>query len=306
MGEFEPNAMPKFDTHINLISFLLLFLFGGAIVGETVSLSMAVTVAGPAGLGKLFLVNGILLFLLPPLFFNNIDRVNRGKLLSTQLLIVPMVLFCYIAVFSFVGQENMKALAFWILIIYPVSYLSKTTLFLSFWTLANDIYSTEESKKGFPRIAAWGFIGGLCGACGARLLLVVIDAQMILGLWALAYCVAYFIARSVTSRYKTQFLRKEYVEETSSRMSLLSKRCWASSLFVSSRFSIFSSLSRSFFRIICFGRRARHSFPPQIHLPHSSSPITSPIPSSRSRVCISSCPVSSHAWDLPGCSRFCR
>jgi ATP/ADP translocase len=221
MGEFEPNAMPKFDTHINLISFLLLFLFGGAIVGETVSLSMAVTVAGPAVLGKLFLVNGILLFLLPPLFFNNIDRVNRGKLLSTQLLIVPMVLFCYIAVFSFVGQENMKALAFWILIIYPVSYLSKTTLFLSFWTLANDIYSTEESKKGFPRIAAWGFIGGLCGACGARLLLVVIDAQMILGLWALAYCVAYFIARSVTSRYKTQFLRKEYVEETSSRMPLI-------------------------------------------------------------------------------------
>jgi hypothetical protein len=206
--------MAKPDTQINFVSFLLLFLFGGAIVGETVSLSMAVTVAGPAVLGKLFLVNGALLFLLPPLFFSNIDRVNRGKLLSTQLLIIPVILFCYIAVFALVGQDNIRILSFWILLIYPVSYLSKTTLFLSFWTLANDIYTTDEAKKGFPRIAAWGFVGGLCGACGARLLLVVVDVQMILSLWAVAYCIAYFFARAITTRYKAQLLRKEYVEET--------------------------------------------------------------------------------------------
>jgi hypothetical protein len=212
--------MPKYDLHINLVSFLLLFLFGGAIIGETVSLSMAVTVAGPAVLGKLFLVNGVLLFLLPPLFFSQIDRVNRGKLLSVQLLIVPVILFCYIAAFTLVGPDDMKALSFWILLIYPVSYLSKTTLFLSFWTLANDIYSTDESKKGFPRIAAWGFVGGLCGACMARLLLMVIDAQMILGLWAVAYCIAYFFARTITTRYRTQFLRKEYIEEASSGVPL--------------------------------------------------------------------------------------
>jgi hypothetical protein len=209
------------QTHINLVSFLLLFLFGGAIVGETVSLSMAVTAAGSAVLGKLFLINGLLLFLLPPLFFSNIDRISRGKLLSTQLLIVPLILFCYIVVFSIVGQENIKVLSFWILLIYPISYLSKTTLFLSFWTLANDIYSTDESKKGFPRIAAWGFVGGLCGACGARLLLLVVDVQMILGLWALAYFIAYFFSRRVTTRYKAQFQRKEYMEEAWTKTPLI-------------------------------------------------------------------------------------
>jgi hypothetical protein len=213
--------MPKPELHINLVSFLLLFLFGGAIVGETVSLSMAVTVAGSAVLGKLFLVNGVLLFLLPPLFFSNIDRINRGKLLSTQLLIVPLILCCYIVVFSIVGQDNVGGMAFWILLIYPISYLSKTTLFLSFWTLANDIYSTDEAKKGFPRIAAWGFVGGLSGACGARLLLLVFDAQMILGLWALAYCIAYFFSRRVTTRYKAQFQRKEYVEEAWTKMPMV-------------------------------------------------------------------------------------
>jgi len=213
--------MPKSDLHINLVSFLLLFLFGGAIVGETVSLSMAVTVAGPSVLGKLFLVNGLLLFLLPPLFFSNIDRLNRGKLLSAQLLIVAGILFIYIAIFSFVGQANLKSFSFLILMVYPISYLSKTTLFLSFWTLANDIYSTDESKKGFPRIAAWGFCGGLAGACGARLLLLVMDAQMILGLWAGAYFIAYFFARRITTRYKDQFQRKEYTEEAWTKMPLV-------------------------------------------------------------------------------------
>jgi hypothetical protein len=213
--------MPKYDLHINLVSFLLLFLFGGAIVGETASLSMAVTVAGPAVLGKLFLVNGLLLFLLPPLFFSNIDRLNRGKLLSAQLLIVASILTCYIAVFSLVGRADLKTLSLLVLIVYPVSYLSKTTLFLSFWTLANDIYSTDESKKGFPRIAAWGFCGGLAGACGARLLLEVVDAQMILGLWASGYFVAYFFAKRITMKYKEQLLRKEYVEEAWTKMPLL-------------------------------------------------------------------------------------
>ncbi len=215
------ETMPKPDLQRYLVSFLLLFLFGGAIVGETVSLSMAVTVAGSSVLGKLFLVNGVLLFLLPPLFFNRIDKVNRGRLLSVQLLIVAIVLICYMIVFTVLGNNNLKALSFCILMIYPLSYLSKTTLFLSFWTLANDIYTTDEAKKEFPRIAAWGFIGGLSGACGARLLLEVFDIQMILGLWAIAYLIAYFFAKKITKKHKSQFLHKEYIEQETTRIPLL-------------------------------------------------------------------------------------
>jgi len=201
--------MAERDLRFQLLSFLLLFLFGGAIVGETVSLSMAVTVAGAAVLGKLFFINGALLFLLPPLFFSNIDRINRGKLLSIQLLVVAGVLFCYYGLFIFIGRKDIETLSFWILLLYPVSYLSKTTLFLTFWTMANDIYTTDEAKKGFPKIAAWGFIGGLCGACGARLLLLAVDAEMIIGLWAAAYCVAFGLSRKITARYWIKFIKKE-------------------------------------------------------------------------------------------------
>jgi ATP/ADP translocase len=201
--------MAERDLRFRLLSFLLLFLFGGAIVGETVSLSMAVTVSGAAVLGKLFFINGALLFLLPTLFFRNIDRINRGKLLSTQLLVVAGVLFCYYAFFIIIGKEDLKAASFWILLIYPISYLSKTTLFLTFWTMANDIYTTDEAKQGYPKIAAWGFVGGLCGACGARLLLMVIDAEMIIGLWAAAYCVAFIFSRKITAKYWIKFIKKE-------------------------------------------------------------------------------------------------
>ena len=204
--------MAQRDLRFRLLSFLLLFLFGGAIVGETVSLSMIVTVSGPAVLGKLFFVNGVLLFLLPPLFFSNIDRVNRGKLFSVQLLAVSCALFCYLALFLIAGKDNLAAISFWILLIYPLSYLSKTTLFLSFWTLANDIYTTDEAKKGFPKIASWGFVGGLSGACGARLLLEAVDAEMIIGLWAAAYLIAFVISRKITTEYRLKFTRKENVE----------------------------------------------------------------------------------------------
>lgn len=208
--------MAQRDLRFSLLSFLLLFLFGGAIVGETASLSMVVAASGPAILGKLFFVNGALLFLLPPLFFSNIDRINRGKLFSVQLLSVSCILLCYLALFLAAGKENIRALAFWITFIYPISYLSKTTLFLSFWTLANDIYTTDEAKKGFPRIASWGFVGGLSGACAARLLLEAVDADMIIGIWAAAYLVAFLISRKMNSVYSLKFAKKEDAEEQQS------------------------------------------------------------------------------------------
>jgi hypothetical protein len=214
--------MAESDRRFRLLSFLLLFLFGGAIVGETVSLSMVITVSGPAVLGKLFFVNGMLLFLLPSFFFGYIDRINRGKLLSIQLLVVPIILLCYLVFFKAVGRDAHHAVSFLVLLIYPISYLSKTTLFLTFWTIANDIYHTEEAKKGFPKIASWGFAGGLLGACSARLLLEVIDADMILGLWAFAYFIAYLFSKNITSHYRERFLYKEYVASAEEKAAVFS------------------------------------------------------------------------------------
>jgi len=76
--------MDKKNKRVRHLSLLLFFLLGGVIVGETVSLTMVVTAFGPGVLGKLFFVNGLLLLLLPPLFFNRIDTINRGTFLTAQ------------------------------------------------------------------------------------------------------------------------------------------------------------------------------------------------------------------------------
>jgi hypothetical protein len=201
------NSIKQF----NYFSFLLFFLFGGAIIGETVSLSMAVSILGPSIISKLYLINGFLLLLLPTLFFQNIDKVNRGKLLSALLITMTGILSVYLLAYFLLSQnaDCLKIATWLILLIYPISYLSKTILFLTFWTLANDIYTVSESKKGFPLVAAWGFVGGLMGACAARLLLVKIDAIMIIGLWGSAYFIGWFFSRKITFIYRDQLLKKE-------------------------------------------------------------------------------------------------
>jgi CRP-like cAMP-binding protein/ATP/ADP translocase len=195
----------------NQLSFLLFFLFGGAIVGENVALTMVVTVLGSSILGNLYLVNGLLLLLLPIFFFQYIDKVNRGKLLSTELLSIAVILTCYLFVFLFV-EKNYSGSVFMnilILVIYPISYLAKTLLFLTFWTMANDVYDTNDSKKGFPIIAAWGITGGLFGACIARLLLVQVKIELVIVLWIVAYLIGWYFSKKTIKKYWVHFLKKE-------------------------------------------------------------------------------------------------
>ncbi|MBD3392687.1 MAG: hypothetical protein GF410_11770, partial [Chitinivibrionales bacterium] len=128
-----PRSAPSF----RVLSTILVFVFAGAIVGETVSLSMVVSIAGSGILSRLYLLNGLLLFLLPPLFFSNIDRVNRGKLLSFLLVFTVALLIVIFAVLKLGGNLGTEVVTGLLWVMYPLSYLSKTVLFLTFWTLAN-------------------------------------------------------------------------------------------------------------------------------------------------------------------------
>lgn len=203
--------MSKHTPSFRLLSTLLVFLFGGAIVGETVALSMIIGVVGSQVLGKLYLINGLFLFLLPPLFFSNIDRFNRAKLLSGQLITTASILIGYLLLLRFAPIMPGSSASIILHIIYPISYLSKTVLFLTFWTLANDISYTREAKKEFPKIAAWGFAGGLAGAVLSRALLEITAPDMIIGIWALAFIVAYFFADRIAKQYHVRLLPKEFI-----------------------------------------------------------------------------------------------
>ncbi len=209
--------MRELTFSFRLLSFLLVFIFGGAVVGETAALSMVVGALGADVLGKLYAVNSVLLFLLPALFFRNIDRVNRGRLLSTVLLVSSLFLVVYLVVFR-VSTELFPSVRHVLLYLgYPIAYLSKTVLFLTFWTLANDICRTNEAKESFPRVAAWGFLGGLLGATIARFLLTTVEVEMIIGLWASAYFVAFLLSFRITYQYRYRLLPREQIPDESDK-----------------------------------------------------------------------------------------
>lgn len=190
-------------------AFLLAFIFGGAIIGETVSLSLTVSTLGSSVISNLYLVNGILLLGLPLMFFRHIDRVDRGKLLSRLLIITSSVIGIILSVMLLSSLSDVKWTNRVVLTLYPVSYLSKTILFLAFWTFANDIFNTAEAKNAFPVIAAWGFGGGLTGACFARILVEIASAEMVMALWLLLYLVAWFISKKVRLEFKHKLIPKE-------------------------------------------------------------------------------------------------
>jgi hypothetical protein len=180
--------------NIYIPAFVLAFIFCGAIVGETISISLVVSAFGSKILSQLYLVNGLLLYGLPLFLLSKIDRVDRGNLLSRQLLVISGILVFILLIITFVSHYQIPFKNAIIFLLYPISYLSKTILFLTFWTLANDLYTTSEAKKTFPIIAAWGMAGGLTGACTARILITVLPSESIIVLWAASFLAAWYFS----------------------------------------------------------------------------------------------------------------
>ncbi|HEX2957554.1 MAG TPA: HEAT repeat domain-containing protein [Chitinispirillaceae bacterium] len=189
-------------------TIILALIFCGAIVGENISLSLIVATFGSSIISKLYLVNGLLLFSLPILFFKKIDDVNRGQLLSKLLLICASALFI-ILIFILISERFSINIS-WILVgLYPFSYLSKTILFLTFWTFANDVFPTGEAKKKFPLIAAWGIGGGICGSSIAFFLVKAFPTVMLIALWGTAFLIAWFFSGNIHTRYEKQLKSHE-------------------------------------------------------------------------------------------------
>lgn len=192
-------------------AFVLAFIFCGAIVGENVSISLVVTELGSAALSKLYLVNGVLLYGLPLFFLSRIDRQDRSLYLSRQLLFISAILVIILMSMMVVLNYQIPFKKIILFSLYPISYLSKTILFLTFWTLANDIFPTSEAKRIFPIIAAWGMVGGLAGACFARLLLTVFPTEGIIVLWAISYLAAWYFVEKTRVHYKDRLRNREDV-----------------------------------------------------------------------------------------------
>ncbi len=199
-----------------LLSRLHFFIFGATIVGETAVTSLIVSSFGSEILGKLYLLNGAILLLLPLLFFKKIDHINRGDLLKNVLKIATVLIAFLFVIYEITDSVYPNSSRFVLILFYPVSYLLKTILFLTFWIMATDISEPAETKTIFPRIASSGFIGGLSGAILSWIVLNFIQAELMLLFWSILYLVSYFSVNRVVTSYNDKLIPKEALPSSSS------------------------------------------------------------------------------------------
>ncbi|MGM0443286.1 MAG: cyclic nucleotide-binding domain-containing protein [Fibrobacterota bacterium] len=211
------------DTKKSQLSRLLFFIFGATIVGETGVTSLIVSEVGVTALSKLNFLNGVILFLLPTLFFSKIDTVNRGDFLKATLRVAffgVLGLFSLYMVTALLKGSTLHTTV--LLILYPFSYLLKTLLFLTFWTAAVDVNDSMEAKQTFPAIASWGFIGGLAGSVVSRGLLIPFPSEFIILFWALLYALTYVYTRRFYRYYADDLVPVEFLpDQEKTRIPLL-------------------------------------------------------------------------------------
>jgi len=123
-------------------------------------------------------VNAIVTFVLLSAVGGRLSRLRGDKVVAWTLL--ACAAFC--ALLRLVVPLGFS-------LIYPVLYILKTqfTVLLAFlfWNLANDLFSTRQSKRLFPLITTGGILGGLLGSFATPLLIRLTNPDNLLLLFPL-------------------------------------------------------------------------------------------------------------------------
>jgi ATP/ADP translocase len=145
-----------------------------------------------------------------------VDRFDRKKFLAGICLAFMVIFICLRVLFLVHAPEWLS---------YAVMYLvaEQQLIFfpLIFWVLANDLCNMAQSKRLFPIISSWSFVGkvlgiGVAAASPAFLTRMGIPLEEILSLNALIYLIAFLL---ILFGLKNQVIRKtaqakESVKET--------------------------------------------------------------------------------------------
>ena len=161
-----------------VVLFILLFiLFASVILGDNVSDSLFLANYDPSTLPWMFIINAAFLFLISLNFISLIDRLDRGRLMQGVLLIH---FSCLLLIRAMVMVKFKYAFPF----LYSYAYSAKMIVFLTFWTMANDIISAREAKASFPKIAGGGVLGGILISFSVVFIIKRIPAEDLLLIWA--------------------------------------------------------------------------------------------------------------------------
>jgi hypothetical protein len=148
-------------SEFGLVLALGLILFGNALAQQTsgiVAISGFLGQAGVPGILVVWSIDVILIAATTGVQSLIVDRFNRLKLLR-------VLIFSFIVIFVVLRFMFILPVPAWFnySLLYLVSEQQWLFFPIVFWTLANDGLSTPQTKRLFPVIAGFGFIGRLVG-----------------------------------------------------------------------------------------------------------------------------------------------
>lgn len=159
-----------------LLFVLLFILFASVILGDNISDSLFLTHFDPSALPWMFMINAAFLFVISLNFITLIDRLDRGSLMKGVLIIHLLVLL----IIRFLVEIKFKYV---FPFLYSYAYSAKMIVFLTFWTMANDIISAREAKTSFPRIASGGVLGGILISFSVVVIIKKIPTEDLILVW---------------------------------------------------------------------------------------------------------------------------
>jgi len=147
-------------------------------------------------------INAIVTFILLGVFGGKITRFRSDKVVTGSLVLSAGL----IGVMRFIVPFELS-------LIYPTLYLLKTQFVVLmafvFWNLANDLFSTRQSKRLFPLITTGGILGAILGSFATPLLISFTQADNLLLIVPSLIILGAFCSLKLTRAFPGTLLREE-------------------------------------------------------------------------------------------------
>ena len=160
------------------MALLLFFVNSSSIVLNNYAETAFLKRYGVQYLPVITAVNAVVTFFLLNSLGGVLARVRGDRMVGRTLIVIGV----FVGLLRFVVPLNFDLL-------YPILYVLKTqfTVLLAFlfWNLANDLFSTRQSKRIFPMITTGGIIGSITGSFATPILARMVSSDNLLLLFTL-------------------------------------------------------------------------------------------------------------------------
>ena len=192
-----PGLLAADRRPLLILGSLDLLLAGGLGVLEIASTSLLLAELGPAALPPLYIGSAVVLMLSGALLLPLIDRLDRGRFLTSLLAIAA----CSTLLLAWFGPSA-PGLAFRAL--YLLWYLFEQFLFLQFWIVAAQVCDIRQAKRLFPPLLGLSLLGGFVAAAATSALALRVSTSTLLVLAALLLALGLLPARAVSRAYRAR------------------------------------------------------------------------------------------------------